>query len=59
MRRRCVRCELVHRIGGACPPPVPPVRGLDRLAAAWWQQLERDMAEARAVDAAGLRDMAA
>jgi hypothetical protein len=58
-RLTCARCRHRHRLGYACPPPIPPLLGLDRVALAYWQRLNADMARARAVDATGLKEIAA
>jgi hypothetical protein len=57
--RPCPHCPHRHRLGRACPPPIPPMIGLDRLARVYWACLDAEMAEARSVDATGLTAAAA
>lgn len=47
--RWCDACLRRHRIGRACPPRVPAVVGLERLAAHYWWALNAEMADARSV----------
>jgi len=54
---RCPSCDGHHRIGRACPPPVPrTVDGavLSRVAAAYWLAVDAEMAEARSLEIIGL-----
>lgn len=41
----CHQCDGWHRIGRACPPPIAPDPDVDRLLAARWAQLDRQLLE--------------